>query len=71
MSYIRNRYDVPAKRGGRVRYNPNSRVWGDRFARFGTIKSARGGHLKILMDGEKRTGIYHPTYALEYLTIKG
>lgn len=62
MGYIRKTYGVPAKRGGRVRYTGDSRG-----ERFGTIKSARGGYLKIQLDGDSYTGTYHPTWKLEYL----
>ena len=58
MQYIRETYKVPAKRGGRVRYQGKS---------LGTITSARGPHLRIRLDGEKRPGIYHPTWKIEYL----
>lgn len=61
MDYIRQRYGVPAKRGGRVRYT------GGRRPRFGTITSASGGHLMIRLDGSKFSEPYHPTWELEYL----
>lgn len=62
MNYIRRTYGVPAKRGGRVRY-----TGGLKGPRFGTIRSARGGYLRIQLDGDKWTGNYHPTWELEYL----
>jgi len=62
VNYIRNYYGVKAKRGGRVKY-----TGGTRGERFGTIKSARGGYLKILLDGDKYAGTFHPTWKLEYL----
>ena len=58
MKFIRDRYMVPAKRGGRVRY---------KGARLGTIKSASHGYLNILLDGDKRAMPFHPTWKLEYL----
>jgi len=61
MSYIRRYYNVPAKRGGRVLYT------GWRTPLYGTIKSARGGYLRILLDGDTRTGSFHPTWEIEYL----
>lgn len=57
LDYIRNRYHVPAKRGGKVRYRGKS----------GTIVGAHRGYLRIRLDGEKSIGNYHPTYELEYL----
>lgn len=56
---IRKSRRVPAKRGGRV-YCKHSK-------RLGTIKSARGGYLKILLDGDKHTKSFHPTWQLDYL----
>jgi hypothetical protein len=61
MQYVRDYYGVPAKRGGRVRY------MGEGEPRFGTITSA-DYRLRIRLDGEKRTRIFHPTWELEYLT---
>lgn len=61
MNYIRNYYRVPAKRGGRVRYT------GGKSPRTGTIKSARHGYLRIVLDGDKHAGVFHPTWELEYL----
>lgn len=63
MNYIRQTYGVPAKRGGRVKYTGS--VGG--HVQFGTIKSASGGYLVILLDGAKRSGNFHPTWKLEYL----
>lgn len=57
MDYIRRTYGVPAKRGGRVEY----------AGKLGTIKSASGAYLMILLDGEKIVKPYHPTYKLKYL----
>lgn len=57
MSYIRKYYGVPAKRGGRVEY----------FGVRGTIISARGHHLNVLLDGSKCAMPFHPTWSLKYL----
>jgi hypothetical protein len=63
MSYIRTAYQVPAKRGGRVRYI------GTFVPLFGTIVGAtKSGHLKVRMDGDKRAKKYHPTWLMTYLT---
>lgn len=64
MEYIRKTYKVPAKRGGRVRYTGDHN---GKVARCGTIKSAIGGYLKILIDGEKTARTFHPTWEIEYL----
>jgi hypothetical protein len=63
ISYIRKFYGVPAKRGCIVVYS------GGRESVRGVIKSAAGAYLKILLDSEKRTRIFHPTYSLAYLKI--
>jgi hypothetical protein len=57
---IRRTRKVPAKRGGRVRYYGSGKV------QMGTIKSARSGYLRILLDGDKHMGDFHPTWELEY-----
>jgi hypothetical protein len=61
MAYIRRTYKVPAKRGGRVRYTWPSPP------QTGTIVGARGPHLRIRLDGEKHSELYHPTWEIEYL----
>lgn len=65
MNYIRRAYGVPVKRGGRVRYTGG--LCGERL---GTIKSARGGYLNILLDGDRWPLPFHPTWKLEYLEGK-
>lgn len=66
MEYIRRRYGVPAKRGGRVIYT------GGKEPEGGTIKSARSGRLRILLDGMTYTHplSFHPTYELTYLNAE-
>jgi hypothetical protein len=61
IDQIRKQYSVPAKKGGRVEYT------GGGISRFGTIKSARGPHLMILLDGSKHAMPFHPTWELRYL----
>ena len=61
IAYIREHYGVPAKVGRRVRY-----TW--RGERYGTIVGTSGQYLRIRLDGEKRSGLYHPTWEVEYLT---
>jgi hypothetical protein len=65
MERIRKERGVPAKRGMRVRY------WGSQGLRLGTIRSARGGYLRIRLDGDKHSGNFHPTWALDYLDDDG
>ena len=63
MAAIRKTRGVPAKRGMRIFHSHNGR--------FGTIKSADGGYLKIQLDGDKWAGNYHPTWKLDYLDDDG
>ena len=55
LEYIRQRYQVPAKRLGRVRVNGS----------FGTITGATGGYLIVRFDGGPRRRC-HPTWRVEY-----
>lgn len=61
MEWVRKNYGVPAIRGGRVLYTGCGRK------EFGTIRSARGSHLNIQLDGVKRPLPFHPTWELEYV----
>jgi|APCry1669190770_1035315.scaffolds.fasta_scaffold63812_2 hypothetical protein len=65
LAYIRNFYDVPAKRGGRVEY------YGATPTRFGTIIGASGAYIRIRLDGDKYSHPYHPTWCLKYLDQEG
>lgn len=56
MTYVRETYAVPAKRGGRVRVD----------GRIGTITSATH-HIRVRFDGEKFSRSCHPTWRVEYL----
>ena len=66
FDYINRAYGLSVKRGSRVRYT------GDCVARreggkLGTVRSAKGAHLMIMMDGDSFTQPYHPTWELEVL----
>ena len=60
MAFIRRAYCVPARRGARIRYT-------DGVSKVGTITSAKGSHLRVLFDGERRTRILHPTWNVHYI----
>lgn len=66
LPYIRRTYSVPARRGMRVRYTDGAGViWN------GTITSAKGPHLRVLVDdrvpGYRGRLILHPTDNIEYI----
>jgi hypothetical protein len=61
MAYLRKTRNVPAYRGGRVRYD------GQALPRFGTITSEKNGYLMIRLDGDKHPLPFHPTWKLTYL----
>lgn len=61
MQYIRDRYNVPAKRFGRVVYSGNKKD------EPGVITGTRGTYLLIRLDSQTVSLPYHPTFALRYL----
>lgn len=67
MSYIRNAYSVPAYRGAKVRFTPDSR---DK-PMIGRIVSAHAALLRCRFDGTKRPWNCHPTWQMEYMTPDG
>jgi hypothetical protein len=56
LRYIREQYGVPAKRGGRVKFK----------GKPGTITGFHNAYLRIRLDGERVSGVYHPTWEIEY-----
>lgn len=60
MDYIRRQYRVPAKRGRRVCYKNKP----------GVIVGSHDALLRIKLDGDKRSGVYHPTWQIEYLPVE-
>lgn len=65
IEYIRDCYEVPAQKGGRVEYTDTS---GRKYQ--GTIQSADGHYLTILLDGSSQAYRFHPTWNIKYLTDK-
>lgn len=55
-AYVRDTYKVPAKRGMRVVAD----------GKPGVIAGFAGAYLRIRIGGEKRTGLWHPTWRIEY-----
>lgn len=64
MARVRERYSVPARRGGRVEYT------GCGKQECGTITSARCDRLNIRLDGIKGAMPFHPL-ELSYLSADG
>lgn len=58
MAYVRRYYGVPAKRGGRIRF--------DYDGRLGTITKATA-HIWVRFDGAKWSEQLHPTWMVTYL----
>lgn len=58
FAYVRAYYGVPAKRGTRVTI----------CGKPGRITSGAGNYIRVLMDGERKPGIYHPTWRVDYLS---
>lgn len=61
LEYIRECYNVPARRWGCVEYNDKG------TPRQGMILGSLGPYLRIRLDGDKHVGNYHPTDNLKYL----
>ena len=59
--YIKKKYSVPAEKGRRIRA----------YGKPGQIVSAYGHYIGVRLDGEKKTGRYHPVDGIEYLDEKG
>ncbi len=57
FDYVRRYYGVPAKRGMRVIAD----------GRPGVITSSAGNYIRVRLDGERRSGYWHPTWNMEYL----
>jgi hypothetical protein len=53
LDYVRLTYGVPAKRGQRVRVNKGRGA-------TGTVTCGDGAHVRVRLDGERRSGRYHP-----------
>ena len=67
MYAIRKRYGVPAKRGMKIEY-----LASDGEIIQGTItRSAQGFRLRAIMEGNKKSTLFHPTYRLHYLLDDG
>ena len=61
FGYVRAYYGVPARRGARVIADGNP----------GRITSGDGAHIRVRLDGEKRSRPWHPTWRIDYLDGQG
>ncbi len=61
MEYIRQAYDVPAKRGMRVTVDGHG----------GKITGSDGQYLRVRFDGGRRSLKCHPTWRVVYHTLPG
>ena len=62
MQSIRDNYGVPAKRGGRVEFTGNG------MSVMGTLTGSKGALLRIRLDVNRHSSLFHPTWELRYLT---
>lgn len=60
LERIRSLYGVPAKRGARVVY------FGDGKLARGVVTGSAHMYIRVRLDGERRSGRYHPTWMLDY-----
>jgi hypothetical protein len=69
MAYIREQYQVPAKRGMRTRFKWPLEGILSRGGKLhdGTIVAARGEHIRVRFDGVPGIFTIHPTWEVEYL----
>ena len=61
MEYIRNTYNVPAKRGVKVKYTGGVKPI------FGKIVGTRNAHIRVKLEETQKTVSFHPTWKIEYL----
>jgi hypothetical protein len=61
MEYIRETYNVYAKRGMQI----------IAIGKPGIITGSTNEYLRVRLNGEKKSRLYHPTYQIEYLDRMG
>jgi hypothetical protein len=67
LQYIRDCYNVPAKRGGRISFRGNDGDNDPCEPMEGVIVGARNAYLRVRFDGSPRIVSLHPTWMVEYL----
>lgn len=63
MESIRNRYNVPAKRGMEVKIVSRP---SDEEIITAKIVGSKGSYLRLLLPSARKSGLYHPTDSIEY-----
>ncbi len=62
LDWVKKYYDLPfIKRGMRVQAD----------GQMGTVTSGYGSYVRVRLDGEKRSDIYHPTWETVYYSKDG
>lgn len=67
LQYIRNAYQVPASRGTKVRFTPDSR---DK-PMVGRVLSAHNALVVCRFEGSEKRWNCHPVWQMEYFTPDG
>lgn len=62
LAYIRGRYQVPARRGGRIQF-----AYPEGTVRTGVIVGSSDAHLLVDFPGQ-RGAVLHPTWKVTYLS---
>ena len=61
MEYIRKTYDVPAKRGVKIKYTGGIKPI------FGKIVGSTHAYIRVKMEETQKIIKFHPTWKIEYL----
>lgn len=57
LDYIRRQYGVPAKKGQRV----------IALGHPGVITGSLDAYIRVRLDGQSKSRVYHPTWRVEYI----
>lgn len=70
MKWIRDNYNVPAKRGARIEYNDSTALFIMGFlykTKRGTIVASRGQYIRVRFDNETIIRTLHPKCNVKYI----
>lgn len=62
LEYIRKRYQVPARRGARIKFSPCAGI-----IKEGFVVAASGKYIRVRFTDFRRTVLLHPSWQVEYL----